>query len=582
MPSGTDGFDMTVDFLVAGSGAGGLTAALAANARGLRTLVVEKAAKFGGTSALSGGGMWVPNAPAQRRAGVAMDLEAVAGYLRTITKGIVSEERIRAFLYTAPEMMEFLEKLSPHIRFVFKPNHPDYYPELPGASKMGSLINVEPIDLRRLGPDEDLLLPPLAIAPRGVWIGPNELPHFYRFRQTWRGRAMFIKLVWRMVRARLTGERISVGGQALMARLMLAFRDAKIDLWLESPIVELLTNDAGDVIGAVIERQGRKVRVAATRGVLIATGGFERNQAMRDQYQPEGRADLTLGNPNNTGDGIRIAESVGADLRTMDSAWWYPAVAWAPGRIQFSLNERMLPSQLIVNGAGKRYINEPTPYSDFGFAMIEGQRTGVSHIPSWLIMDDWCWRRYVVFGHLPLPKIPFSPAPTGRKLPAFWRESGSVVMADTIPELAKKIGVPADALVATVERFNRMAAAGVDEDFHRGESAYDQTHADITLPHPNLVPLRKPPYYAFKLILSDLGTNGGIATDEHARALRPDGSVIKGLFATGNVSSAVMGRSYAGAGATISPAMTFGYIAATYAADHPVLNPDATTVGHHD
>lgn len=562
-------FDLTVDFLVAGSGAGGLTAALAAHTRGLRTLVVEKADKFGGTSALSGGGSWVPGAPAQLREGHVMAIEPVLEYLKAITKGVVSEERLRAFLYTAPKMMTFLEELGPHVRFVWKPNHPDYFPELPGASKIGSLISVEPIDLRELGPDESRLLPPLALAPRGVWIGPNELPHFYRFRQTWPGRMMFVKLVWRMVRARLTGERISVGGQALIARLFLALRDAKVDLWLGSPITELIVDDAGTVVGAVVERQGTRLRVRATRGVLIATGGFERNQEMRDRYQPQGRADLTLGNPNNTGDGIRIAQAAGAQLRTMDSAWWYPAVAWAPGRVQFSLNERMLPAQLIVNGAGQRYINEPTPYSEFGFEMIAGERTGTPHIPSWLILDDWSWRRYVVFGHLPLPKIPWSPAPTGRRLPEFWRASDSVQKADTIPELAARIGVDADALVATVDRYNRMAVAGVDADFHRGESAYDQTHADITLRTPNLAPLHGGPYYAFKLILSDLGTNGGIATDEHARALRPDGSVIGGLFATGNVASAVMGRSYAGAGATISPAMTFGYIAANFAADAP-------------
>jgi len=228
------------------------------------------------------------------------------------------------------------------------------------------------------------------------------------------------------------------------------------------------------------------------------------------------------------------------------------------------LNERMMPSQFIVNGDGKRFINEAAPYMDFGHAMIEGQKSGVTHIPCWLITDHRSFNRYVVAGHLPIPKIPGAPVPTGRKVPKAWLESGVVKAADSWDELATKIGVPAAQLRTTAARFNELARGGHDDDFNRGDSVYDNYYGDPTLPNPNLHPLGKPPYYAFRMVLGDLGTSGGLRTDEHARVLRADDTVVRGLYAVGNTSAPVMGRSYAGAGATIGPAMTFGYVAAKH------------------
>lgn len=557
----TDAFDDEVDVLIVGSGAGGMSAALAAGARGKRVLVVEKASTFGGSSALSGGGLWIPGAPAQAREGYRPDPDDTVRYLEELTAGAVSRERLEAYVREGPEMLEFLEGLDDDLQFVWKPGYPDYYPELPGGSARGSVINIPPIDLRRLGGDEKLLLKPAGFTPKGFWIKPNELVDFYRLRQTFAGKVLFVKLVWRMVRAKLFGERIVTIGQALMARMMLAFRGVGATLWLDSPLVSLIT-DGDRVVGAVVEHEGRQVRVRATGGVVLAAGGFEHDPELRREHQPTADAALSLGAKSNTGDGIRAAQAVGAHLELMDSAWWYPCVAWGPGKVVFSLNERMMPAQLIVNGSGERYINEATPYSEFGIAMIEGDPDGGSRIPSWLITDDWSWRRYIVFGHLPIPWIPFAPAPTGRKPPTLWTDSGSLVVADEVESLAEGMGVPPDRLTAALERYNRVAATGTDSDFHRGDSAYDKYYSDITVATPNLLPLHGGPYYAFRLILADLGTNGGVATDARARALREDGSPIPGLYATGNVASSVMGRSYAGAGATIGPAMTFGFIAA--------------------
>jgi len=238
-----------VDVLVIGSGGGGMTAALAADACGLDTLVVEKSAYFGGSTALSGGGIWVPGAPAQRREGYVPDPDGVVTYLRTITDGLVDEARIRRYVDAAPEMMAFLEQTSDWFEFVWKPGYADYYPELPGASELGSTINVPAIDLRRLDDQEQHLLAPLALAPKGIWLGPKDLRLFYQVRQSWRGKAVLVKLLWRMFRARVFGDRMAAIGQSLAARLRLAMVERDIALWLGTPMTELITDGSGAVTG---------------------------------------------------------------------------------------------------------------------------------------------------------------------------------------------------------------------------------------------------------------------------------------------------------------------------------------------
>jgi 3-oxosteroid 1-dehydrogenase len=418
-------FDHTVDVLVVGSGGGGMTAALAADAFGLDTLIVEKAAYFGGSTALSGGGIWVPGAPSQRKAGYVPDPDEVFTYLRQITGGLVSDARLRQYVDTAPEMMEFLENLSPWFEFVWKPGYADYYPELPGGSAQGSTINVPAIDLRELGDDERHLLQPLALAPKGIWFAPKDLRLFYQVRQNWRGKAVLVKLIWRMFRARVFGDRMAAIGQSLAARMRLA-------LWLSAPMTELITDVEGAVVGAVVERDGRPLRIRARRGVILAAGGFDHDMAWRREHLPElakveelagpGK-DWSFGNPAAVGDGIRAGEKVGAATDLLDEAWWFPAICWPDGRLQFMLNERMMPAQFVVNGAGQRFINEAAPYMDFAHAMIEGERSGVTHIPCWLITDIASFHRYVVGGHLPIPKVPFAPVPTGRKVPKAWLDS---------------------------------------------------------------------------------------------------------------------------------------------------------------
>jgi 3-oxosteroid 1-dehydrogenase len=566
VPDSPDDWDDRVDVLVVGSGGGGMTAALTARAAGLTTLVVEKSRQFGGSTALSGGGIWVPGAPAQIREGHRPEPDEVFQYLKHITEGVVSDARLRQYVERAPEMLEFLENLSTWCEFVWKPGYADYYPEAPGGSALGSTINVPPLDLRTLGEEERNLLAPLALAPKGIWFGPKDLRSFYLIRQRWEGKRVLLKLLWRMVRARVFGDRIAAIGQSLAGRLRMAMKEQGIPLWLDSPMKSLITDADGAVVGALVERDGRTRRIGARGGVVLATGGFDHDLAWRKEHVPVLDQDWSFGNPAATGDGIRAGIAVGGSTDLLDEAWWFPAIQWPDGRMQFMLNERMMPSQFIVNGDGKRFINEAAPYTDFGHAMIEGQKSGVTHIPCWLITDARSWNRYVVGGHLPLPRIPGAPVPTGRRIPKAWLDSGVVKAADSMTEMAAKIDVPSDELRRTFERFNEFAKKSRDDDFHRGESAYDNYYGDPTLPNPNLAPLRKPPYYAFRIVLGDLGTSGGLRTDEHGRVLRQDDDTVRGLYATGNTSATVMGRTYAGAGATIGPAMTFGYVAAKHIA----------------
>src|SRR6195952_5653019 len=249
-------FDHVVDVLVVGSGGGGMTAALKTDAEGLETLVVEKSPQFGGSTALSGGGIWVPGAPSQRRAGYTPEPAATFDYLKQITGGLVSDERLRTYVDEAPEMMDFLERSSTWFEFVWKPGYADYYPELPGGSERGSTINVPAIDLRKLGDEEKHLLTPLALAPKGIWFGPKDLRLFYQVRQSWRGKAVLVKLLWRMVRARVFGDRMAAIGQSLSARLRLAMKEHGIPLWLNSPVTGLVTDVDGVVTGAVVEHDG--------------------------------------------------------------------------------------------------------------------------------------------------------------------------------------------------------------------------------------------------------------------------------------------------------------------------------------
>ncbi|MFD4294979.1 FAD-binding protein [Rhodococcus sp. NPDC058505] len=544
-------WDHEVDFLVVGSGAGGFSAALAAAAGGLETLIIEKSAVYGGSTALSGGGIWVPNNPTLLREGLGDTRDDVRAYLDAVVGDRVPTKNLDAFIDEGPRMVEFLENSSPHMRFQWCTGYSDYHPEAPGGRPDGRSIEPLPVDLRSLGADEHLLRPAALATPPGLYITSKDFVSLNMVMRTWKARRVALRTGLNAVRALLLRRRMDTLGRALIARLRLALRDAGVPLWLSTPMTSLVVDESGAVRGVVAERNGRTTRIGARRGVLLATGGFEWNEDMRKRYLPEGgRDNFSAGSKDNTGDGIIAGEAIGAAVDLMDDAWWMPSFQLPNGQVTVMVAERSIPQAIIVDQHGKRFTNEAAPYVTFVHDQLAG-----GHGPAWFLFDERAKKRYPVGGIMP-----------GMKFPQAWLDSGLIVTAPTIAELAGKIGVPAAALTGTVDRFNEFARHGRDEDFHRGVSAYDNYYGDPTLPRPVLDELNHAPYYALRMRAGDLGTKGGLVYNEHAQVLRGDGTVIDGLYAVGNASAAVMGNDYAGAGATIGPAMVFGYIGARHAA----------------
>jgi len=573
------------DVVVVGSGGAGMVAALAAAHHGLSVVVLEKAAVYGGSTARSGGGLWMPGNEVLERAGIHGDART---YLAHVAGPDASPERQNAFLSAAPAVLAFVRAHTP-LEFAWVPGYPDYYPEAPGGLPGGRSIEPKPLDARFGGPD---LAEPYQAAPDGVAV--TQVDYRWLSLGTRHPRAMLTlaRLAGRGLAARVLRRRRLTMGQALSAGLRAGLRDAGVPVLLNTPMTDLIVSDdgrpepggAGTAPGRAGAAPGRAgaapgdggprhgpARVVgvrsgersfrARRGVLLASGGFEHNEAMRRKYQDIG-TEWTVGAAGNTGDGIEAGAQLGAALDLMDEAWWGPSIPLTSGPY-FCLAERNQPGSLIVDSTGKRFVNEAAPYVDAVHAMLASSVT----LPAWLVADQTYRDRYLFAGRG--PRAP---------LPRRWFAAGVAHKAGTLDELALAIGVPVTALGETVRRFNGFAVGGRDEDFRRGDSAYDRYYGDPRQrPNPCLGALAKPPFYAFRMVPGDLGTKGGLRTDERARVLRPDGTAIPGLYAAGNASAAVMGRSYAGAGATLGPAITFGYLAALdlAALDPATHGPDA-------
>ncbi|MDC2955211.1 3-oxosteroid 1-dehydrogenase [Streptomyces gilvifuscus] len=539
----------TYDVVVIGSGAAGMTAALTAARRGLSTVVLEKAATFGGSAARSGAGVWIPNNPVILAAGVPDTPAKAAAYLAAVVGSDVPAARQSAFLAHGPDMISFVMANSP-LRFRWMEGYSDYYPELPGGLPNGRSIEPDQLDGILLGAELARLNPPYMQVPTGMVVFSADYKWLALAAVSARGAAVAAECLARGTKAAVLGQKPLTMGQSLAAGLRKGLMDAGVPVWLGTPLTDLYV-EGGAVTGAVVTRDGGPGLVRARRAVVVGSGGFEHNAAMRSQYQqqPIG-TDWTVGAKENTGEGIRAGQRAGAALGLMDDAWWGPAIP-LPDQPYFCLAERTLPGGLLVNAAGARFVNEAGPYSDVVHTMYRLDPTAPD-IPAWLIVDQNYRNRYLFKDVAPTFTFPDS-----------WYSSGAVRKAWTLDALATAVGIPAAALRATVDRFNSQALQGKDPDFHRGDSAYDHYYTDPSvLPNSCLAPLWLPPYYAFRIVPGDLGTKGGMVTDARARVLRADGSVIPGLYAAGNASAAVMGHSYAGAGSTIGPAMTFGYIAA--------------------
>ncbi|CBL43841.1 conserved hypothetical protein [gamma proteobacterium HdN1] len=571
-PAGTEsaggrfdkGFDKEVDVLVIGSGAGALTAAVTASVEGLRDiLVVEKSEKYGGTSAMSGGGIWIPNSHYARKEGVNDSAEDALRYLKAVIGDEISEERLRCYVEKSAEMLEYMDKHS-RLKYETVP-YSDYYPEKPGGKEGHRTHQPTPMHAKHLKENFNALRePPSQVLVMGKFtMTMKEGRAFLTQAKGWKMTALLMALRYYLdFRGRMLGKRSRrlTMGNALVGQLRWSMMERGIDLWLKSPMLELIEAN-GEVLGAVVEHEGKKLRIRARKGVVLGAGGFEHNQAMREQYLPKPTsAEWSGSQVNNTGDAIQETIRLGAKLDLMEHAWWAPAVkipAWDRPYIVFA--ERSLPGLVIVNKAGKRFSNEAAPYLEAGLAFYQANSEAEPTVPSHVIFDA-NFRR----------KFPFGPIPPGYSMPdqmiskRVWEV---LVKADTIAELAKKIGVDPEGLAQTVAKNNEYAASGKDSEFHRGESYYDRYYGDArTSPNPCIAPISEGPFYALPIHPGDIGTKGGALTDVNGQVVHASGKVISGLYAIGNSAASVMGSKYPGAGSTLGPAMTFGYLAAKHMA----------------
>ncbi|MDO9148999.1 MAG: FAD-dependent oxidoreductase [Hydrogenophaga sp.] len=550
---------MECDVLVAGSGAGGLSAAIAMAKAGLDVLVVEKADLFGGTTALSGGVLWIPGNRWDPQQGDEARVMA-RRYLDAEAGEALDPEAVESFLRNAPHMVEWFERET-CVRFV-PTQYPDYHPDQPGGVSVGRSILAQPFDIRALGDDMARLRPPLkTITFMGMMFNSSnaDLKHFFNATRSLRSFAYVARRLaahlWDLLRYRRAIQ--STSGNALAARLARAALDVGVPIWTSAPIQRLLMQ-GGAVFGAEIEREGTIVRVHTRRAVVLACGGFPHDHARLKQAYPHLRRGARHMSPTpdeNTGDGIRLAEQVGGVCQT-----GLPhAAAWMPvSRVPFSngghglfphLLDRYKPGVIGVNLAGHRFCNESDSYHDVGAAMIrDGASSPVTTM--WLVCDRRALRKYGLGAVKPAP-VPIGP----------YLRNGYLIEGRTLVQLAQKTGIDPDALQRTVDEFNEDAAQGHDSRFGRGRSAFNRYLADPeNHPNPCVAPILQAPFYAVQLHVGDLGTFEGLRTTPWGAVRTDDGGLVPGLYAVGNDRVSVMGGQYPAAGITLGPAMTFGWM----------------------
>lgn len=557
---------ISCDVVVVGSGAGGLSAALAAADAGLDVVVIEKDSLFGGTTAHSEGMIWIPKNRKAEAQGKSDDPVAALTYLRAIAGNQLDEAKAAAYVERAAEALDFIEANS-RIRYALAGSL-DYYSRLPGATVGTRSLRVEAMDGKTLGSLFDEIRPPLrsTLAFGGMTITAADLPSALKAHRSVQAFLHMAKLAlgYGIDRARgySRGTRIS-HGHALVACLVEALRTKGARLFTSTALGSLIV-DNGRVTGAHADSRSGSVTIEARRGVVLAAGGFSNGAAMQARFYPTRQSatdKALLASPASTGDGLAAGETAGGMISSdvSQAAAWTPAslVPQADGStIAFPhYIDRNKPGFIAVDATGRRFANEALVYQDFVAAMIEHSRAKPA-TECWLIADARAVDRYGIGAAPPFPAL------LGRFV-----KSGYLTKANSLVSLASKIGLPADALASTVERFNAFARAGKDPDFGRGESAYERACGDAAVsPNPSLGPLEVSPFYAVRLLPSDIGTFAGLKTDRDARVLRADGSAIEGLYAAGNDAASAFGGTYPAAGITVGLALTFGYLAGRHLA----------------
>lgn len=556
------------DVIVVGSGAGGLLAAVRAHDLGLKPIVIEKTDRYGGTTAVSGGGLWIPNNEWNKDVD---SPEKALTYLKACTEGRVPEDKLRAYIEFAPVMHQYLTKML-GVPYFYTRGYSDYRLHLEGSLEEGRHCIPVPMDGRKLGKDLFRLRRPqpyyrlfghihFDLIEMGALL--LRLPGWKRTTAKLLMRYAF-DFPWRFKTFR---DRRLTFGNALVGGLRAAMLERNIPLYLSLPLKRLV-KDGDRVVGVVVSSLGKESTIKANRGVVLASGGFEKNRALRERYTPDvPSADWTIApSAGNTGDSLLAAQEIGADTEFLDEAWWVPSIrrpapAYDSVDLRIGLfNDRALPHSVCVNRLGRRFANEGMDYYDFGQAMIADNKKTGANLPCWIIFDAQARYKY------PLGSLYPSLVQPDWLLPKDWLDN-VLFRAPTIEALAKKIDVDANALRETVAKMNQFAKTGVDTDFGRGGNSFDRFTGDPrSKPNPNIGPIEKPPFYALMLDLGDTGTKGGPKVNQNANVISTDGLPIAGLYATGNVSGSVMATSYPGAGSTLGPALTFAYIAAEHLA----------------
>lgn len=559
-------FDNEFDVVVIGTGNGGLTSAICARDGGASVLVIEKSNQYGGTSATSGGGVWIPNNRYAIAENVNDSYDDAKAYINSVSpEGMIEDDLIETYLEHGPKMIDYLHENS-RVKYRNLPHYPDYFPDNPGGKEGNRSMEPEPISGTDLGDDLSYLRdqhPQTAFT-----MGPIRMNFTQVEGQLLLGALpgwktlfakLFVKYIFDLPMRLFFGwkDRRLTMGNAGIARLILSCKDRDIPIWRNTSMSEIIFTD-GKVIGIKATQGERTLNIKANKGVILASGGFEKNQELREQYLPQPtNADWSAANVHNTGDALNEGLRLDAATHQMDTGWWSTTMK-VPGQDKgwLSMVDKSMPGNYTVNKNGERFSNESQNYVSFVNDMFEEYAKGNPCAPCYMIFDS-DFRKNRPCG----PLLQASMQPDSR-VPKEWWDPSFLIKADTLEELAEKVGLNADGLLKTQQKVNEFSKTGNDLDFKRGDTAYDRYYGDPSVePNPCLAPLEKGPFYCMVLYPGEMGTAGGLVIDSNARVLDTNKNPISGLYACGNCTTALLPK-YPGPGSTLGPAMTFGYLAA--------------------
>lgn len=567
-------WDREVDVVVVGSGLGAMTSALCLKEMGVDKIeVVEKGAKFGGASGVSGGGIWIPNNHYAKACGAKDSVEDSKAYLdSTLSYDDVPEELVDCYIENASKMLKFVTTKSNEVGYISLEHYPDYYMQNPGARGGHRSLEPQPVNWDELGDDMVDMQETHHMMYLFDRIGFTQVEGHDLVTRTPGWWKIMVKLIfsyigetfWRKKHNTKRARRLACGA-AGTARMFLALKNRNIPVTLNTAMSELVTDDSGRVVGVKVKQNGKEVAIKAEKGVILGAGGFEYNQELRDKYLPKPTSTEWSGSGirTNTGDALQACLKLGAKTRLMDGAWWCTTIK-APDEPapRLAIMEKSLPGSMVVNMKGERIANESQNYMAYAVDFFKSHSEESSNYPSYMIFDKRFRDSYMVGPLLDKQSRP------DKAIPKEYFDDGFLAIEDSIDALADKIGIDKAGLKAEIEKFNGFAKKGKDEDYQRGDTKYDQYYGDETVtPNPCLHTIDQGPFYAIRIDPGEFGTHGGMDTNTNAQVLKEDGGVIDGLYAIGNCAAAIL-PSYPGPGSTLGPAMTFGYQAAKHISGH--------------